>query len=617
MRSNVEQKIFFFDSNSNLRDLKKILTLKDKVITFDYESHEKLLEEKIDHEVSDNYLDSESLNIIQTTAYKACSWYDEISIKEEVHYKGINLGELFYAEFYSWLFSNLKKFLEINKIYAKYNASTFVTSTPLSLIIKNFTNNVEVFHSKFLDKSLNDAVEIPIKINNFNFALKISHKTLFRLQKIPQYFMNFFLKTKLISYDNKKTVLLVNCTTMRFKNFLKAAPKYSLNIIKYDRLVPAIWNLETLSIIKNSNCFIENLSTLQTDEVSDNIKKEEKLINKKIEVLSNCDDFFNSFFSINEISFWNVIKEQFLNLCKKRFIESVREITIMEKLFQKYNFNKIVILNEVNSSDLISINFAKKMGIRIVYFQHGFYYDSPEMLDYYKFIRSYPFYSDDFIVWGKSLAKSSINYGVPKNKIHDLGATYFDHLFKQISVINNTTENYILLATDAKAFNRPHDLTVNNIENYYDTILKVCQICKKLNKKLIIKCHPSKFFNEDKITKSVDEKIKVIKVGDIVPLIKSCEILITTDLTTSVLEGQILQKPVISLKIREHYGKPSILLSDSCIQSTIKDLEKNLEHIIKDVDYKKEVIHKGNSFLNDYFTNQCNASEAFLQFLVD
>ena len=56
-----------------------------------------------------------------------------------------------------------------------------------------------------------------------------------------------------------------------------------------------------------------------------------------------------------------------------------------------------------------------------------------------------------------------------------------------------------------------------------------------------------------------------IKTGDIIPLIKNCELLITFDLSTTILEAQILKKPVLSISLRDYgFGKSKIFLRDTC-----------------------------------------------------
>ncbi len=43
------------------------------------------------------------------------------------------------------------------------------------------------------------------------------------------------------------------------------------------------------------------------------------------------------------------------------------------------------------------------------------------------------------------------------------------------------------------------------------------------------------------------------KIGDITPLINSCSILIVLGISTTIIEGQILQKPVISIVPRKKF----------------------------------------------------------------
>jgi len=173
--------------------------------------------------------------------------------------------------------------------------------------------------------------------------------------------------------------------------------------------------------------------------------------------------------------------------------------------------------------------------------------------------------------------------------------------------------NQILLASDPLAFNRPIDLTVSQKDLYQNTIEDICKIVSQKNKKLIIKTHPQKNQNEQEIAKKIDQTILVSNSGDIYPLIESSDLVIVTDVTTVILEAMIMQKPVISIRMKEHYGKPEIF--NYCKQIPIGSLDSFIKSFYSSSKIKNDLIDKGNDFLKIYLQNQGCASQELLKFL--
>lgn len=179
------------------------------------------------------------------------------------------------------------------------------------------------------------------------------------------------------------------------------------------------------------------------------------------------------------------------------------------------------------------------------------------------------------------------------------------------------TNDYILLATSSPNNNMITDLTMKTNENYEFAIQKICKIVSKMNKKLIIKLHP--FQDELDITdlvKEIDPKITVIKTGDIFQLIKHCELLIVTDISSVILEAQIFEKPVISISIKDYrFGDPEVFTSNSCIRTDPDDFEKVLNYTLHDTEFRKNIISNGNKFVEDSLSNRGTATETLLSFL--
>ena len=58
-----------------------------KIISFDIETHKKLLDIGLDHEISDSYLSEDDIEQLQHTVYDFGKWYEDSNIKEYFMYE--------------------------------------------------------------------------------------------------------------------------------------------------------------------------------------------------------------------------------------------------------------------------------------------------------------------------------------------------------------------------------------------------------------------------------------------------------------------------------------------------------------------------------------------------
>lgn len=610
--------VVLFDSSSNIEELKRFIqNKKSAVITFDYESHIILSKNNIVHEISDSYLNENDLQTIQKHSYHFAEWFKEQSIINFVHYEGVNLGELFYVEFHYLLVPFLKKFVEISRIINKFNNAKFVAQNTLYEITSHLSHSVEPLgeNNEFTSNFLYDSVNVNLKIRNTSFTLVLSRSFYMKLKKISEKLTKLLLNPRK-NLSNDKTVLLVEFDAIRYSKIFSLSLRSTLNLVLFYRRRPAVWNFKSYSIIKNSNCILATYYSVVDKHLKNTIKNGISLIESRINSLIMEENFFKSFFSINGISFWRILKPFFAQLCKKRMVEGIEEIEIAKRLLEKYRFSSVLLWNENGFNELIIIKLAKKYNIPITLIQHGLYHDTPEAYEFNEFRGVFPIYSDKFVVWGKVLERYAINCGIPTQKIKGLGSPLYDELFhKRLDTNLRKYDGSILLITTPLEQNLIADLTVERRENYENIIIKICEIVSKMNRKLIIKLHPSqKEVGAAKFTK-LYPKVMVVKGENILPLIESCEVLVSFDLSTTILMAQILKKPTISITTYSDLGKSEIFKSNSCVMINIDDFESTLNRVLKDDDYKQQLIENGTKFVNDYLTNQGTASQGLLSFL--
>lgn len=150
-----------------------------------------------------------------------------------------------------------------------------------------------------------------------------------------------------------------------------------------------------------------------------------------------------------------------------------------------------------------------------------------------------------------------------------------------------------------------------------DAIKKICQLVTKYSKKLIIKTHPSPDeLDPSFIAKQINSRIKVIKEGNISPLIQSCDLMIVIGFTSPIVDAHVLKKPVISLTVRDNdWGIPTALKNESCLITDIDGLEDTLNSVLNNEHIKNELIQNGIKSSNEYLSHQSNGSAKLIGFL--
>lgn len=616
-QSSSELTVVLFDSTSSLKELRDLIIQKipSVIITFGYESHKILLENKIQHQTSDHYLTEHDLQTIQKHSYRISEWFNASQIDNLLNYDGVNLGQLYQVEFHYLLVPFLKKFVELTKIFEVYRSAKFVTSQTLYTIIQSFTNSVTRFKkdNKNSSEFLYDFVKTSLRIGNKHIDINLSRSTYLRLKKTSEKIIRLLFKPKIHS-TNTKSVLLVEFDPVRYSKFFAMMPRTAINFICYNRRRPTIWNYESFLTIRKSGCGIATYYDIVDKSLENSIRERILQIQPKLDFLWK-EQFFATFFSINGHSFWEILKPAFIELGKKRILEAIQEIELTKHLLKKHKISSVLVWSEIGFNEQIIIKLATSFNIPIILIQHGLYYDTQEAYEFNRLGGIFPFYSTKFVAWGKMLRQYVINNGISSEKIETLGSPQMDKIFDKKT--DNSKNKFVLLATSSPVNNLVNDLTVKTREKYEEAIKIICKVVSKMNKKLVIKLHPfSEELDISKLAKEIDPKITVVKERSFLSLVRSCEVLITIDLSTTILEAQILEKPVISISVKDYgFGVPQVFSSNSCIQTDIANLENILKRILEDNAFRQNIVDNANRFIDNYLSNQGRASEELLSFL--
>jgi len=602
-----EKSIVLYDTNFSFSKLKEY-NKNTIIITFDFDSHKVLSENNIEHITSDSLLETTDYYEIWKNSFLFSKWYENPDVENILEYKNINIGKLFYIEFHYHLLPNLKKVIELNKICKKYKNYKIISPSSLSPLLEQIHKNIEYVQvEEELENLLYNKIDFQI---TKSLNLRISKESYDKIKNISDK-----VTSKLFNSRNsisKKQIMLAEFDIIKYKKLLELSSDMGIQFTLFNRRRPYIWNKMSYSVIKKSGCVVTND---YNKEIKNKIKKIQNDFKKNINDLFLQEEFFKTFFSISDISFWKFIKPIFIRLCEKRILHGIQEIELTDQVLKNSNVSAVILLSENGFNEQIILEIAKKYSIKTILLQHGMYWETLELKEGNTFLGGdFPILSDKFLVWGNETKKYAAECGFAE-KTNVIGSTVYDTLFDDIKT--ETSGDYILLATSSPQQNEIFDLSIKNLEKYEMIIKEVCNIAVRLKKKLIIKLHP---FQEErdiqKIVSNFGEQVVVVKDTKISDLIKLCGVFLVNDFSTTILDAFILKKPtiVIQTKDRNDKEKPTILKSKCCIECTINTLEENIENIITN-NTQNKMIENAQEFVKNYISNQGKSTERMLEFL--
>ena len=601
-------------------DLSKIKTTKkdfhcDKIISFDYDSHKNLHLENTKHEISDEFITQEETNEIQNHLYTFSKWYDEKSLQKFFMVEGLNIGQLLQEQFIDYMIKFLKKFFEFKKIYEKFPDALFVSSGILYEISTIFSSNIQQVGINKVDNYdfVHDKVRVDVNVgkNRINFSLSSSKYK--KIKHFSEKFTQSLFEPKISS--SSPNVLLVELSTEIYQKLLDESRNHDINLIQFGIRRPAIWNMETFKIIKNSKCGIVTPGSLIDSELKIKIQEQKNLITKQISDLYQQDEILSKYFSYEGYSFWLAIKPIIQKLFEKRIEQIARDIQTIKALFQKITIDTAIISSEIGITEQIVINESKKCGVKLALLQHGVYYDTKEAKEKNLSQGLYPIKSDKFLIWGRVSENYLKNIDIidPK-KLKIIGHPKYDS-WKSVSTDNDSGAVLLALTGPEHMVIQGHQ--ISNIKKFENYLEEICKAVSAMKKKLIIKTHPSfHVFDFTDLIKKNSSDIEVISGGSIMELINSCDIIVATNHTTAILESYLLQRPVICLPIIDYnLGIPTLFDFNSDMNISIEKFQITLEKLIRDNNFKNQIIQRQNKFVENYLANHGSSSKKLIEYI--
>jgi len=613
------EKIILVDSTSNFENIKNFFKKENNlsIISFDYKSHKKLENGNIPHQISDDYITDLQCKTIQDYVYKFTYWYFEKDFSKFLEYREINLGRLFQDELLNFFVRFLKKFKEIEIIFASNQNKEFLAENELFDIIQFFTNstlNLQKSTKKF-HSFPHEEMRVNLKIAGYEKSLFLSMDRYLKLKKLTDFLINNMFNPKIT--DNTKTkILFAEYNTERYKELFLKSKKFNAEIFFYGKRRPAFWNGSTLKTIRNSKCKI-----ITNHLIYDNVAKhEEKLGIKKMQTqlseLWKKNSSLEKFFTFGDFEVFTLIKPVLVELIENRLSHTIHEIELVNRMFQKIRFDFSVIINELGFSEQIISCLSKTHKVKCIHMQEGFHWDTIAAHANLTSQGAYLHDADTLAVWGDIDRSISIeNGGIPSNKVRIIGAPRYDNLFNS----ETKKQDYILLASSGDP--QPEEVNgirINKIEEYLTDILQISKIVRELDEEVFIKLHPSptQLMDLVELGKKIDPKITIVSHGEITSLLPSAKLVISIGMSSAIIEALILKKPVIFIPgIDYNWGDPSIINEKGCLISSINELKNDLKGVLNNTKLYAEQQNSSRKYLSKLISHHGNASDEFYKYL--
>ncbi|MBI3641314.1 MAG: hypothetical protein HY222_02850 [Thaumarchaeota archaeon] len=452
---------------------------------------------------------------------------------------------------------------------------------------------------------------IPINIGTKLFTIWVSRDFALKIKNTIESLTNLIFNFKFdFKKNSKKNILLLDFNPMLYGNLLNELSKLDENVVLLNERRPAVWNIQSLKTIKFSKSKVMILKDLLNPKLRSTILQKQKILRNNFEKFST-NRILEEFFSIDGYSFWNAIKDNFLNMCSRRLEEAIERLELAKDFFERVDIKCILILYDNATEEKTILHAAKQYNVPGIILQHGVYVQNLHMERLLPILPIIPPLNVKHALWGNEMKNCFLQFGVHDSDIIMTGSSRHDELFW----IKNKCKNKgrILLASSILT-----DIFYSGMQTdafvQFENILKdVCKISINVpNKKLIVKLHPGQYtsFDVKPIIHSIDSSIPIYKTRNILDLMKDCDVMICIGPSTVLLEAMILGKPTITFGVDPQWFYEDKIFKNGAtlLVKTSKELEDALNNVLFDDVFRNNLIKKGEEFVNDYLVNQGSSS---------
>jgi len=615
-----ENYIFLNNTDFSQKELVSLDLSNSIVYSMNFKVHEYLESLSIKHEISEDVLDETDFNLIFDKTVSLYRWYDNSLISQKLQFNDTNiLGMMDDAEFHTFLISKLYDLQIIQKILKnKTPKKIFANKEITNFIKKMFGNKIDLIEFGNSNKKIMYYNKIEIKFNLGKIPISF---------KIPR---NFYMKLKskieniVCSINNlwfdmskvKESILLLEINPSVYSELLLQLSKSDKQIVLFNNRRPAVWNLNSISILKKSNAKILSLDHILNKKELQNIYDQENTYQKILNDLL-IDETISDIFLIDGISFWDEIKFELIDTFRHRLQWYMKLILASKKFISNSDIKTVLSLNVIGETEKSILSNISKTTTSVM-LEHGFANYTNE-ISRYDILSSYTLFPDKIAVWGNVQKNYLTNtHKIPDERIIICGSPRHDPFFKLPSNSFNNKEKIILFCPRpiVEHVGKHHTRMYMEYESSLEKIINQLSTIK--NYKLIVKLHPGYNAHDaliKKIINKINSDILIFYTKRIDELIVKSDLVVVLapdgfDPSTVLLESIILKKPIINFVLDEKFFDFSYEQHNAVISITKKDnLKEIIFNIFNDLEFKNKLIENGKKFLDDYLSNHKMAAE--------
>ena len=621
----IKNSLIILDKFTKFDDWTTLSSSNSKIIAIDFETHEKLEQFNVSHELLDDYLDKSERQELYDYVLTKYKWYENISNQSDFESNHINILSLMSSlEFHEFLLIILIKFFSIKNLLAKNTLHEVYVSKNNSQFIKLLQNDIKIHTIQSITDEkkgfLTDKIEIRFNIMSKPITFYLSKKTFSFLKSKYENLVcnlnNLWLNEK----STKDIILLVEFNSNLYSELIKTLSNSKKQLVLLNRRRPSILGKNSIELMKSNDIKIlnpENFFSVNDQEFI----SEKNRIEQNITKLWNSEEL-SSIFSLNGITYWPLLKNRLQKIYAYRLDDYLRFIFQSRNFFKKLKIKQMICLGESGETENILLQNIND-DIESILLQHSFlrYNDEIKNLQWkYEDQKMLDLKSKKFFVWGEN----DLNYfshllSTKKEKFFISGSPRHDNFFE---TTNSSTDKNIVI-TLSPISDRSGLGDVNLIIKYNQLLTNLISKLKKItNSKLIIKLHPGENPHNSILLNHLNQipDITVFQTKNSKDLIINCELLINIspelyDSSTIMLEGLLLHKPVIHLILDEEFFNIAPLDSPIIQIHNLSNLDKILERIWLKKEFQQAFIEELPIKLNNYLSYQNSSSTKILELI--
>lgn len=546
------------ENDVNYKIIKKIKITRDCVIVpLTFKAMELLNEHKIKFELFDELLSPKEYESIDNQVYEiGRTWNEHDFLKQIFEFHGVNIAKTIETELTSSLLKFGHRICILEKIFSEIKPNiVYVSETTKSiskipsLFSKKYQFKIENLFSKSNETNFRiDNYTVGIDIKGKNIEMSLSRKNFNRIKKYYELFWKccYKLSSKQNKQKTDNEILLLDFNLNTNKSTLDNLSNSEFNILLTNTRRPIIWNYESLKIAKKIN--FQNIQ-LNLDKYENHPKLLEILT--KFEDFSKENDYFFEKFMINNISFWDIFKNDFIKFCKERLIEVLSFIDSLNKVLDEKNIKLLITLDDAQQIGRAATILCKNRNIPTLYLRNtdmNIFKDGKRDWEIFAINK---IYSDKFAIYGELTKKLCLEHKIDSEKLVITGNPRYDGLFEMET--NGDKNNILITLSGIASTAWTTFYSISLVLKYERMFRKVLESLAKLDKKVTIKIHPNQdsIINVQKITNEILPNAIILKNANTYDLIAQSDVIISPP-SSVITEALILNKPVFLLKFLEN-----------------------------------------------------------------